>query len=249
MVANISTPRSAPAAFPSTERATRAANARREAEHDADLVLRFNQGDAVAFVEIITRYRDKMFHVAYGVLHNRADAEEIAQDTFVRAHRALAKFRGDSSLAAWLYRISLNLARNRYWHSFRRRTHATVSLDCPLREGSQSTFSDLVATEEADPAREAIAGEFTALVAACMKRLNGTQREILELRNTRNRSYHEISVELGISVGTVKSRIGRARDSLRGLLAASCPEFGPGAGPPAWFESVRPGGGVEVICA
>ena len=76
-----------------------------------------------------------------------------------------------------------------------------------------------------------------------MARLGPQQREILTLRNTLNRSYREIARELGINVGTVKSRIGRARESLRTLLTEACPEFGPKAQPVAWFDSVRPAGG------
>src|SRR5512132_1613034 len=116
----------------SAERSARAAASHQEAAHDAELVRRFNAGDEAAFVEIMTRYREKIFSVALALLRNRADAEEIAQDTFIRAHRGLARFRGDSSLATWLHRIAVNLARNRYWYFFRRRRHATLSLDCAL---------------------------------------------------------------------------------------------------------------------
>jgi RNA polymerase sigma-70 factor, ECF subfamily len=227
----------------------RAATLRQEALHDAGLVRRFNAGDETAFVEIVERYRHKLFGVALGLLRNRADAEEIAQDAFIRAHRGLARFRGDSSLSAWLHCITLNLSRNRYWYFFRRRRHATFSLDCTFSDHNQATFSDLVATDAAGPAREAVAREFSELVTVCMDRLGARPREILTLRNSLNRSYGEIARELGISVGTVKSRIARARASLRALLAKACPEFGPGAPPVAWFDPVRPSGGVETICA
>jgi RNA polymerase sigma-70 factor (ECF subfamily) len=96
-----------------SDRAARAAASHQEAAYDAELVRRFNAGDEPAFVEIMTRYREKIFSVALALLRNRADAEEIAQDTFIRAHRGLARFRGDSSLATWLHRIAVNLARNR----------------------------------------------------------------------------------------------------------------------------------------
>src|ERR1041384_1228371 len=84
------------------DRQARAAASHQEAQHDAELVRRFNGGDEAAFVEIMTRYREKIFSVALALLRNRADAEEIAQDTFIRAHRGLARFRGDSSLAPGL---------------------------------------------------------------------------------------------------------------------------------------------------
>ena len=234
---------------PSTEGADRAATARREALHDTILVRRFNAGDETAFNEIVTRYRHKLFGIALGLLRNRADAEEIAQDALIRAHRGLARFRGDSSLSAWLHCITLNLSRNRYWYFFRRRRHLTMSLDCPVSEGNRATFADLVATDDAGPSRAAAAREFSELVVACMARLGARPREILTRRNTLNHSYARIAGDLGISVGTVKSRVARARASLRVLLSKACPEFAPGTREMAWFDPVRPAGGVEVICA
>jgi len=233
----------------SSERAARSAASSAEAAHDAELVRRFNGGDEPAFVEIMTRYREKIFSVALALLRNRADAEEIAQDTFIRAHRGLARFRGDSSLATWLHRIAVNLARNRYWYFFRRRRHATLSLDCALSEDSDATFADLVATDAPSPAREATTGEFSALVTECMDKLDARHREILPLRNLLNRSYDEIAQSLGINVGTVKSRIARARGNLRSLLAEACPEFAPDASPSDWFEPVRPSGRLELASA
>jgi RNA polymerase sigma-70 factor (ECF subfamily) len=232
-----------------TESTGRAASSRQKALHDAELVRRFNAGDDSAFTEIIARHQERLFAVAFAMLKNRADAEEIAQDTFIRAHRGLASFRGESSLATWLHRIALNLARNRYWYFFRRYRHATLSLDCTFSDHNQATLADLVATDDAGPAREAVAGEFSALVDLCMDRLGTRAREILTLRNSLNRSYGEIARELGISVGTVKSRIARAREKLRVLLAETCPDFGPDAPPAAWLDPVRPAGTVALIYA
>lgn len=220
-----------------------------EAEYDAQLVQRFNAGDESAFVEIMTRYRERIFSVAFALLRNRADAEEIAQDTFVRAHRGLARFRGDSSLATWLHRIALNLARNRYWYFFRRRRHATLSLDRELEPGGNATFADLVATAAPEPARAAVVAEFSTLVAACMDKLDARQREILTLRNLLNRSYQDIAEALGINVGTVKSRIARARGNLRTLIAQTCPEFADDAEPADWFEPIRNGGRLTIAAA
>jgi len=217
----------------------RSAAAQAGAAHDADLVRRFNAGDETAFLEIMQRYQAKIFTVTQGLLHNHADAEEITQDTFIRAHRNLGGFRGDSSLATWLHRIAVNLARNRYWYFFRRRRHATVSLDCPIGEEGDATLSDLISTDAPDPARVSAREEFSSLVSACMDSLEPHHREILVLRNLHNHSYDEIAGRLGINVGTVKSRIARARESLRVKLAATCPEFAPDADPSDWFEPAR----------
>ena len=232
-----------------SRRAERAVVAKAEAAQDAELVRRFHGGDESAFVEIMTRYREKTFAIALSLLRNRADAEEIAQDTFIRAHRGLGRFRGDSSLATWLHRIVVNLARNRYWYFFRRRRHATLSLDCALSEDSTATFSDLVADDEPDPARASATAEFADLVSACMEKLDEQHREILTLRNILHRSYDEIAQTLGINVGTVKSRIARAREKLRLLLAEACPEFAPDAGPAEWFEPARTTGRLALAYA
>ena len=217
--------------------------------YDAALVQRFNAGDESAFVEIVERHREKVFSIALGLLRNHADAEEIAQDTFIRAHRGLANFRGDSSLATWLHHVTVNLARNRYWYFRRRRRHATFSLDCPLNDDSQATFADLMPAADAGPSGAAMRGEFTELVAACMEKLPAPQREILALRNLLNQSYEDIASSLRIEVGTVKSRIARARGQLRSLMAEACPEFGEHPEAREWFETARPAGSLTPVSA
>jgi RNA polymerase sigma-70 factor, ECF subfamily len=206
---------------------------------DARLVQRFKDGDARAFDEIVGRYYERMLAIANQFLRNHGDAEEIAQDTFVRVHRALAGFRGDSSLATWLHRIVVNLARNRYWYFHRRQRHMGISLDGPLGAESNETFSELIATPDADPARRASVEEFNVMVSVCMRSLAPSQQEILSLRNHLHRSYDEIAAALGTNAGTVKSRIARARGRLRELIADAYPEFPIKAFPSDWFEPAR----------
>ena len=220
-----------------------------EVAFDRVLVDRFRNGDQAAFDEMVTRYWDRIFSMVHQLLRNQQDAEEVTQDAFIRAHRGLVNFRGESAFSTWLYQIATNLARNRYWYFFRRRRHATFSLDGTFSDRHPATFSDLVATDAAGPARAAVANEFSELVTVCMERLGAKSREILILRNSLNHSYGEIARELGLSVGTVKSRIARAREKLRELLVQACPEFGPAASPVTWFDPVRSAGGVEIICA
>jgi RNA polymerase sigma-70 factor (ECF subfamily) len=226
-------------------RLSRRTSSAQEAAHDAVLVRRFNAGDESAFLEIMARYRERTYMIACSLIRNHADAEELTQDTFIRAHRGLARFRGDSSLSTWLHRIVSNLAKNRYWYFFRRQRHATLSLDFPLGEDSALTLEDLVASDESDPARAASAAEFSGLVEACMQRLSRRQREILTLRNTLHQSYEDIAAALGIRVGTVKSRIARARESIRRMIAEMCPELKLGD----WFERTRLQGCLEQAAA
>lgn len=230
-------------------RAVTPANAESAADavHDAKLVLRFNAGDESAFVEIMRRYHNRLFTLAHNLLRNSADAEEIVQDAFLRAHRGLANFRGDSSLATWLYRIALNLSRNRYWYFFRRRRQDALSLDHALSDDSTATFSDLIATGDDDPARGTANNEFINLISLCMEKLDANHREILTMRNVLDLSYEDISRALRINVGTVKSRIARAREILRKLLAECAPEFGPESTPGDFLEIARRGSGLRAV--
>jgi RNA polymerase sigma-70 factor (ECF subfamily) len=213
-----------------------------EAVHDSDLVQRFNGGDESAFLEIMGRHQSRIFAAAMSLLHNHADAEEITQDTFMRAHRGLSRFRGDSSLATWLHRIAVNLARNRYWYFFRRCRHATLSLDAALGDESESRFSDLLSAPDADPSQENSRNEFIEAVKASMERLEPSHRRILMMRSVLDQSYEDIAAALGINVGTVKSRIARARERLRRRLAEVCPDFAREADPSGWFEPARGAG-------
>jgi RNA polymerase sigma-70 factor (ECF subfamily) len=234
-------------AHPRPQNTTKSAESAAEAAIDAELVRRFNSGDDTAFLTIMERYQAKIFATVVNLLHNHADTEEIVQDTFLRAHRGLAKFRGDSSLATWLYRIAVNLARNRYWYFFRRRRQDSLSLDHALGEDNNASFADLVASTAQDPAQEAAHSEFAQLVATCMEQLDRSHRDILTMRNVRNLSYDEIARTLGINVGTVKSRIARARENLRELLADACPEFTPATPTADYFVPARATYGQPMI--
>jgi RNA polymerase sigma-70 factor (ECF subfamily) len=220
--------------------ATTRSNNKIEAAYDAVLVQRFNSGDESAFTEIIKRYYPRIRALANQTLHNQADAEEVAQDTFIRAHRGLAKFRGDASLATWLHCIGLNLARNRYWFFFRRRRQDTISIDQAVVEGSGMSLTGALSDGSGDPRAESMTTEFTSLIADCMSQLDASHREILTMRTMLDLSYEEIANNLRINVGTVKSRIARARESLRCLLLRSAPEFSRESAMSDFFEKSRP---------
>lgn len=185
---------------------------------DRLLVDRFKNGDSAAFDQLVTRYWDRIFGMVNQLLRNKQDAEEVTQDAFIRAHRGLTNFRGDAAFSTWLYQIATNLARNRYWYWWRRKRDQSFSLDQPLGEDGSTTLADLIPAEMETPEDATVTQEFANRVAECMDMLNEKHREILILRNVQNLSYEEIAEILGISVGTVKSRIARARESLRELL-------------------------------
>ncbi len=185
---------------------------------DKALVARFKAGDEAAFEEMVSRYWDRIYAMVLQLLRNSQDAEEVTQDAFIRAHRGLENFRGDSSFSTWLYQIATNLARNRYWYWWRRKRDKSISFDQTVGGDSDTTLAEIFQADVATPQDVAVTNEFQERVSAAMETLNDKHREVLVLRNVKSLSYDEIAVELGISIGTVKSRIARARESLRDRL-------------------------------
>jgi RNA polymerase sigma-70 factor (ECF subfamily) len=189
-----------------------------EVAFDQELVNRFKGGDQSAFDEMVARYWDRIYGMVNQLLRNSQDAEEVTQDAFIRAHRGLVNFRGDSAFSTWLYQIATNLARNRYWYWWRRKRDKSVSFDAPVSADNATTLADLIPAELETPDDITVTQEFVDRIAQGMEKLNAKHREILTLRNIKNLSYEEIADILQISVGTVKSRIARARESLRAKL-------------------------------
>ena len=185
---------------------------------DRLLVDRFKQGDQSAFDEMVRRYWDRIFAMVHQLLRNQQDAEEVTQDAFIRAHRGLGNFRGDSAFSTWLYQIATNLARNRYWYWWRRKRDQSVSFDAPVGDENSLPLSEMIAADVETPEDATVTQELVDRIAVGMEKLGAKHREILILRNVKNLSYEEIAVILGLSVGTVKSRIARAREALRGRL-------------------------------
>ena len=185
---------------------------------DELLIERVKAGDLVAYNVMVTQYYDRIFTRVSQLLNNKQDAEEVTQDAFIRAQRGLENFRGDASFSTWLYQIATNLARNRYWYWFRRKRDQSISLDQPLSDDGSLTLENVMPSADENPAEAIVTQEFVDRVSACMQDLNDKHKEVLILRNVKNLSYDEIAHQLNISVGTVKSRIARARESLRGLL-------------------------------
>lgn len=187
---------------------------------DADelLIERIRAGDMAAYNVMVIRHYDRIFSRVLQLLNNKQDAEEVTQDAFIRAHRGLENFRGDASFSTWLYQIATNLAHNRYWYWFRRKRDQSISLDQPQCEDGSLTLENVMPCADENPAEAVVTQEFVDRVSACMQYLNDKHKEVLILRNVKNLTYDEIAQQLEISVGTVKSRIARARESLRGLL-------------------------------
>jgi RNA polymerase sigma-70 factor (ECF subfamily) len=198
--------------------AERMSSKAQEVALDRMLVDRFKNGDQAAFDEMVSRYWDRIYSMVNQLLRNTQDAEEVTQDAFIRAHRGLANFRGESAFSTWLYQIATNLARNRYWYWWRRKRDQTISFDQPVGSDNETTLAEIIPAELETPDDITVTQEFVDKIAEGMAKLSAKHREILTLRNIKNLSYEEIATILNLSVGTVKSRIARARESLRAKL-------------------------------
>jgi RNA polymerase sigma-70 factor (ECF subfamily) len=190
------------------------------ATSDDLLIERIKNGDSAAYNDMVARYWDRIFARVLQLLKNKQDAEEVTQDAFIRAHRGLENFRGDASFSTWLYQIATNLAHNRYWYWFRRKRDYSISIDQPLTADGDLTLENVMPCAGENPAEAAVTQEFVDRVSECMGGLNEKHKEVLILRNVKNLSYEEIAQHLDISVGTVKSRIARGRESLRDLMGS-----------------------------
>ena len=180
-----------------------------ETEADQSALDRARQGDLSAYNELVLKYQGRIFAKVFSLLRNRQDAEEITQDTFIRAHRVLASFRGTATFSTWIHQIGTNLARNRYWYWRRRKRDQSMSLDADLGDDPGATLHDILSDGAQGPGHEAQHNEFVQKVAEGMDQLKP---------DVRNMSYEEIAEDLGLSIGTVKSRINRAREALRELM-------------------------------
>ena len=186
------------------------------------LLKAFRDGDDAAFDALIGMYSAKLYKVAYALLGSRQDAEEVVQDTFLRAYRALHAFRGDSSLETWLHRITVNLARNKYQWNHRRGDGLNVSLNAgadPDGEPGSEPEQD-VPDRRSEPDLVLEQDEIGKNIMKALNSLPDNLRETMVLRHVNDMPYEQIAQKLDCKVGTVKSRLSRGREMLRDYLAA-----------------------------
>lgn len=194
--------------------------------HEPGLVERCLRGDALAFSRLVALHEGMVVNLALRLLGDREDARDLAQDVFLQVYRTLGGFRGRSSLKTWIYRITVNQCRNRQrWWRRRRRDRAM-----PLEALKPAEEARLPAAIDDAPFERVARRETAARVQAALLRLSFDHRSILVLREVEGLSCEEIAGALGLAEGTVKSRLARARDNLRRLLAPA-PASGPARRP------------------
>src|SRR5882757_3637288 len=177
---------------------------------EAALVHRCASGDESAYAELVTEHQRMVVQLATNLLGEREEALDLSQEVFLRVFRTIHRFRGQSSLRTWIYRIAVNQARNR--HRFWRRRHRAdqVSLDQHI-----AAHGEFLSAGESTPDRVLAQKELGERLQTALDHLPFDQRTAIVLREIDGLSYEEIAFSLGVAVGTVKSRLTRARQALR----------------------------------
>ena len=180
---------------------------------EAALIERCTAGDEVACAELVATHQRMVYGLALNLLGDRDEALDLSQEVFLRVFRTLSGFRGQSALRTWIYRIVINQARNRQRWWRRRRRGDEVSLDEHLQQ-----CGELESKQDVLPDRLLASKETAARIWQALDRLPFDQRTALILREIDGLRYEEIAFSLDIAVGTVKSRLTRARQALRADL-------------------------------
>jgi RNA polymerase sigma-70 factor (ECF subfamily) len=164
-----------------------------------------------SFEELVVTYQDKVYNLSYQLTGNHADAQDLAQEVFVRAYTGLTRFRNEADPGTWLHRITVNL----YLNLRRKITrHPVLSLDAPLDTGEGEVTRE-VAAGGGDPQDVVATLELQQNVRQALRQLPADYQAVLILREMQGYSYDEIAAMLGCSLGTVKSRLNRARQAMR----------------------------------
>jgi len=182
---------------------------------EAQLIERLRSGDRLAFEELVAEYHALVYGLAYRLLNDPEEARDVTQETFLKVFRHLSRFRGESGLKTWMYRITVNQAANhqRWWR--RRKRESTVSID----SGEQDrTIPNRLADRRTDPEQRAIAQQRERYILRALYQIKRDYQVAVILRDIEELSYEEIAETLQISIGTVKSRIARGREELRKRL-------------------------------
>ena len=185
-----------------------------ERQVDAELVARVKQGDKAAFDLLVLKYQRKILRLLSRMLRDQSDVEDVMQEAFIKAYRALPQFRGDSASYTWLYRIAINTARN--WMSSQGRRPSAPN-------GNQTedgeTFSEIDnLTDNNTPESMLASREIAESVDQTIQDLPAELRTAIVLREIDGLSYEEIAETMSCPIGTVRSRIFRAREAIAAKL-------------------------------
>jgi RNA polymerase sigma-70 factor (ECF subfamily) len=188
--------------------ATAPVSGNREIDHE--LVLRAQRGDKRAFGLLVDKYQRKLARLLSRMIRDQAEIEDVVQESFIKAYRALPNFRGDSAFYTWLYRIGINTAKN-YLVSMGRRP--TVSTDIEIEDAENFDSGDELRTTET-PESSMMTKQIAQTVNDTVEGLPEELKTAITLREIEGLSYEEIATIMSCPIGTVRSRIFRARETI-----------------------------------
>jgi RNA polymerase sigma-70 factor (ECF subfamily) len=187
---------------------------RREADEDRELILLAQKGDQAAFRKLVERHQRRAFAIAVGLVRDENDARELVQEAFLRVYRSLGSFQGGSSFFTWLYRIVTNLSID----LLRKPSRRDVELD-EAREIDEADIPLLSRIDGADPLDVIRRGEIRNKLEAALDALPVYHRGVIVMREVEGLSYEEMAEAMGVSKGTIMSRLFHARQKLQRALA------------------------------
>lgn len=181
-------------------------------EVDQELVARAQRGDKQAFGLLVEKYQRKLARLLQRLIRDPAEVEDVTQEAFIRAYRALPAFRGDSAFYTWLYRIGVNTAKN-HLMAMGRRAPTGIDADAAETVDDGEQLRDINTPESV-----LMSKEIAATVNAAIEELPQELREAIRLRELDGMSYEDIAQVMDCPIGTVRSRIFRAREAIAGRL-------------------------------
>lgn len=176
---------------------------------DEELVKRVQAGDKTAFDALVRKYQHKIINLVSRYVHDSSAAQDVSQEAFIKAYRGLSSFRGDSAFYTWLYRIAINTAKNHLVSQNRRTPDYEVDAQDAEQMGGESALK-----EYATPEGELLSEEIQSAVQRTIETLPEDLKTAITLRELEGMSYEEIAQTMGCPIGTVRSRIFRAREAI-----------------------------------
>lgn len=183
----------------------------------AEFVEKLKLNDAKAFDLLVTRYSGDIYALLFRITEDAEEANDLTQETFLRALKAIEKFRGEADLKTWLFRIAINESRNRFRWWKRRKREKTFSLDASAKD-SEVSIHETMPGNSANPEENVLRREREKVLSKAISDLPQIYREAIVLCDVEGLSYEEIAMALDATMGTVKSRIARGREELRRKL-------------------------------
>lgn len=182
--------------------------------HERELILQCKNGSVEAFEQLVLKYQRQVYTVAFRFMGNHEDASDLAQEAFIKAYKSIDRFRGEASLKTWLYHIISNVCRDELR---KRKKGLTLSLDAPIftdegeitRQAEDWTYA---------PEHIYESKEIQYFIQKALDNLTPEYKEVIILREIQGFSYEEIAKELDCSLGTIKSRLNRARKAMRDII-------------------------------